>query len=82
MGVVRQHVKRSAGKSGSIGKSSVDPHEASCIQLRTGGIAGIFEPWAKALYWSKRKHYIFIKMHRKEGRKLLFLPGKEKGVHY
>ena len=35
MGVVRHEVKRSAGSSEFMGKSSLAPHAASCIQCFT-----------------------------------------------
>lgn len=49
IGVVKQAVNKSAGKSGTIGSSSFDPQAAICKQFLTGGIWGVATPWDNCL---------------------------------
>ena len=48
IGVVKQDVNRSAGRSGNMGRSSAEPHAANWMQFLTGGITGAGEPCASA----------------------------------
>ena len=50
IGVVKQAVNKSAGKSGSIGSNSFDWHAANWMQFRTGGGKGIGVPCARQRY--------------------------------
>lgn len=47
IGVLRQEVKRSAGRSGFIGNSWFASHDANWIQFLTASGTGIGVPWAK-----------------------------------
>jgi hypothetical protein len=45
IGVVRQDVNKSAGRSGFIGRNSLAPHAANCMQLLYDGRGGTTAFW-------------------------------------